>query len=188
MPHHIIRACIVRRVKPYQLIAALMHAEGLGSLPFAKKLGKPGLQSQIHRFVNGGVDEPANSTAQPIAAYFKLPLEAMYQEKVATAIARERGITELPPAPPAPARKRKQATTPFDRDTMKIASRYAKLPAEARRQFWHLLQAAEAGAASKPQEVMDPAGHRPQFGTDPGESQAGGLDEITKSQPTKGKR
>lgn len=106
MPHRIIPPCIVLAVKPYQLLAALMHEKGLGSLPLARALGRPALQAPIHRFMRGNVAAPEPSTARPIAAYFDLPLEALYDEKVASRIARERGLTILPEESSAVSRKR----------------------------------------------------------------------------------
>lgn len=100
MSQHIIALGIVRPVKPYQLIAALMHREGTGPYPLSKKLGIPSLQGQIHRYSKGDVKQPAPSTVSPLAKHFGLPLEAFYDEKVATAIAKERGITALPERAP----------------------------------------------------------------------------------------
>ena len=87
-----------------------MAREGLGPLPLAKRMGQPKLQPQIHRFVNGGVAAPRASTAAPLAAYFGLPLEAVYDENVATEEARARGISEsgcdgAPAGPPTQPRQ-----------------------------------------------------------------------------------
>ena len=114
MPYRIIRPCIVGGVKPHQLIAGLMQKAGLGPSPLAKKMGKPKLQPQIHRFVNGQVANPERKTALPLAEYFGLPLEAIYDEKLATKIAAERGIQVPPAAPekPPPTRRRKDAAAP----------------------------------------------------------------------------
>jgi hypothetical protein len=86
-------------MKPYQLIAALMAREGLGALPLAKKIKKPNLQPQIHRFMHGEVESPSRSTAAPIAEYFGIPVDAIYEEKIATAIAAERGLNVVTPKP-----------------------------------------------------------------------------------------
>lgn len=96
MPHRIIFDCIVPGMKPYELIAALMQREKLGALPLAKRMNKPTLQPQIHRFINGNVANPARTTAVPLAAYFNLPVDAIYDEAVATTIAIERGIRASP--------------------------------------------------------------------------------------------
>jgi hypothetical protein len=96
-------------MKPHELIAALMAREGLGALPLAKKMGKPKLQPQIHRFIHGEVAEPARSTAAPLAAYFQIPIEAVYEEKTATLVANELKLTVLPVPPPAPRRRAAQS-------------------------------------------------------------------------------
>lgn len=132
MPRHIIRPCIFAAVKPYQLVAALMHQAGLGALPLAKKMGKPKLQPQIHRFVKGEVLEPARTTAAPMALFFGIPIDAMYDEKVATAVAKERGLSELPTQlistkPPRPKRS-------DESDARKLAADIQRLsPAERQR-------------------------------------------------------
>jgi hypothetical protein len=108
MPHRIIQPCIVAGVKPYQLVAALMAEENIGPSPLAKKIGKPKLQPQLHRFINGEVGEPRRSTMEPVAKYFKLPIEALYDEKLASAIAKERGVTALPPGEKKQRRPREQ--------------------------------------------------------------------------------
>ncbi len=63
-------------------------------MPLAKKIGKPGLQSQIYKYLNGGVDEPARSTAEPIAAYFNIPVDALYDERIAAVVAQERQLND----------------------------------------------------------------------------------------------
>lgn len=146
MPHHIIGTCIVRPVKPYQLVAALMAREGMGPLPLAKKINKPALQPQIHRFVRGEVLEPSPSTAVPLATYFGLPLEAMYDEKAATAVARERGVTELPPEAMPIKKRRKVVAQAFDEDVMQVAALYAELSPEERQRFRALLSPPQEGA------------------------------------------
>jgi hypothetical protein len=104
MHAHIISAPIVLRVKPHELIKALMAAEGVGAYPLAKKLSKTkNLQSQIHRFITGEVNEPARTTAEPLARHFGIPVEAIYSEREASKVARERkiGETARQEAPPA---------------------------------------------------------------------------------------
>lgn len=63
-------------------------------MPLAKALGNGRLQSKIYKFINGQVAEPARSTAEPIAAYFKIPLDAIYSEEVATAVAQQLNVNE----------------------------------------------------------------------------------------------
>ncbi len=147
MPYRIIRPCIVDKVKPYELIAALMHREDLGALPFAKKIGKPKLQPQIHRFIKGGVKEPARTTAAPLAAYFHLPIDAIYDEKVATAEAKRLGISALPTqlAQSKPKAAGKAKTAPFDSDVMAFAALVQKLSPRERSKLKMLYQVARDG-------------------------------------------
>ena len=79
-------------VKPYELIAALMAREGIGALPLAKKIGRPELQPAIYRFSKGQVENPEPTTALPLASYFEIPMEAIYDERVATGVARGLGL------------------------------------------------------------------------------------------------
>lgn len=97
MPTRGIRARIVSDVKPHELVAALMHRDGIGPLPLAKKIRRPDLQSQIDRLRAGKVKNPTYGTIAPLAAHWKLPMEAFLDEKAATRVARE---LNLKPAPP----------------------------------------------------------------------------------------
>lgn len=141
MPHRIILPRIVVWVKPFQLIAALMHEKGLGVLPLAKAMGKPKLQSQIHRFVRGQVINPERTTAVPLAKYFGIPVDAIYEETVATAIANQRGLKVVPQAP-VRTRKTKgdQQGAEFDADVLAAARRYAALSAAERQRVDDLMQ------------------------------------------------
>lgn len=81
-------------MKPYLLFAVLMDRAG-GSLPLAKKMGNEKMQSKLHRFGNGHVDEPARSTADAIASYFKYhSTDAVYKERDASEEARRQGVSE----------------------------------------------------------------------------------------------
>lgn len=131
MPHRIIYRGIVPGMKPYELIAALMQREKLGALPLAKRMNKPTLQPQIHRFINGTVANPARTTAVPLAAYFNLPVDAIYDEALATSIASERGIKALPAIAGAVKRPRAKLTVGDlspDEIAAVMAIREAKVP------------------------------------------------------------
>lgn len=73
-----------------------MAKEGMGALPLAKAMGRPNLQSQIYRFSKGEVLSPARATAVPLAAYFKIPTDALYDDRGATAVALERALSAPP--------------------------------------------------------------------------------------------
>lgn len=159
MPYRNIRACIFDAMKPYQLIAALMHRENLGALPLAKKMGKPALQPQIHRFMKGEVANPARTTAVPLAKFFDIPVDAIYDEKVATAVARDRDVRALPSSPPAP--RRASAPTPrFGKETLRALRTLATLSAPEREQLLRLLhEGADQG------QVTDLEPERPLLGS-----------------------
>lgn len=111
MPQRIILVGIVSEVSPSELIYALMQERKLGSLPLAKAIGKPQLQSQIYRFSRAQVQKPDYSTAEPLAKFFNLPIEALFDSKVATKIARERNLKVVPltpKEPPAPSTLKEQ--------------------------------------------------------------------------------
>jgi hypothetical protein len=107
MSNHIIDARIVRAVmKAHELIYALMVKEGKNPTSLAKALKRPGLQGQLHRFFQGQVARPEYGTAELLTKRYHLPLEAMYDAKVATAIAKDRGIKPEPIPTPKPRIKR----------------------------------------------------------------------------------
>jgi hypothetical protein len=146
MPRRIIRGCIVPAVKPYQLIAALMARAKLGSLPLAKKMNRPELQSQIYRFSHGDVASPERTTAAPLAEFFGLPIDAIYDEKLATAIAKERGITALPTPEPKPRKKgAAQRLDGLSAEAVKFAREYEKLDPAERQRLRLLMLAARNG-------------------------------------------
>jgi len=121
IPHRNMPACIVFGVKPYELICHLVverglsHELGKGALPLAKALGLPHRQSALHKFLAGEVHRPHPDSAAQLAAFFDLPLDAVYDERVATAIAAERGIAprarreSLTPVTKVPAKRPERA-------------------------------------------------------------------------------
>lgn len=113
MHHHINAAGTLARMKPYQLILGLMAQKGIaGALPLAKAANVPKKQPQVHRWLNGEVAEPKRATVEPIAKYFEVPVEAMYDEREATRIARDRGIPDPPPT--VEKRPRSRRASPVD--------------------------------------------------------------------------
>ncbi len=99
MPKRIIRRCIVPNVKPYKLIHRLVQEAG-GSLPVAKAMRKPGFQGTLHKIAAGLVTEPSRTSAERIARHFGIPLEAIYDERIAAQVAAERFGAEDSSAPP----------------------------------------------------------------------------------------
>lgn len=80
-------------MKPYELICALVVKRkiskrvGLGAYPLAVAMGKPGMQPTLQKFMRGQVANPDRTTAEPIAAFFGIPVDALYSEKLATELA-----------------------------------------------------------------------------------------------------
>ena len=108
MHQHIAAAGTFARMKPYQLVLGLMAQQGIaGALPLAKAANVAKKQPQIHRWLDGSVSEPKRATLEPLAKFFDLPIEALYDEREATRIARDRGIPDpLPTLDKRPRQRR----------------------------------------------------------------------------------
>lgn len=145
MPYRIICPRIVPDVKPFELIAAMMAAEGLGPLRLAKKMNRPKLQPQIHRFTRGEVLSPSRGTAEPIAAYFGIPVDAIYDEKVATLVANERKLTVLPMVAAIPKPKPATKAESLSPEALKFAHQYDKLDPHEQQRLRMLLHVARDG-------------------------------------------
>lgn len=107
-------------MQPHQLIAALMHAQQLRTNALAASMRKPALQPSIHRFLAGQVKEPARSTTEPLAAFFHIPVEALYNPVEAARIAKQRGL-EVVDWPP------KQARTRAPKETTGVSEKAAAI-------------------------------------------------------------
>ena len=88
-------------VKPHELIHELVTRAG-GELPVAKAMGQRSFQGTLYKFTHGQVASPDRRTAEKIAKHFALPVDALYDEGVATRIAAERlgtgaGAASTPP-------------------------------------------------------------------------------------------
>lgn len=83
-------------MRAFELVKLLVEQkkaqEGLSVLQIATQMHRASFQGTLHKFLSGLVDSPTHSTAERIARYFGLPLEAMYDDKVATRIAVVRGL------------------------------------------------------------------------------------------------
>jgi transcriptional regulator with XRE-family HTH domain len=86
-------------MQPYELVRALVHEQtrhGKSVTEIAREMQSRNFQGTLHKFLSGQVREPSRATAERIARYFKLPLEALYDVRVATAEAARRGLPALP--------------------------------------------------------------------------------------------
>lgn len=127
MHHHIISAGTFAGMKPYELVRGLMAQRGIkGSLQLAKEAKAPLKQPALHRWLADQVGEPKRSTLEPVAKLFSLPIEALYDEKAATRVARERGIPDPPPVV-VKTRPRKARGGEIDPTALELAERIQAL-------------------------------------------------------------
>lgn len=70
-----------------------MARDGLNSNSLSRKTNGKTTQPQIHRFLNNQVKEPKRSTLRPVADFFKVPVDAFFDE----AVARSKRTLPLPP-------------------------------------------------------------------------------------------
>lgn len=119
MPWRIIRPCIVLGMKPRELVYALMVELGLNPSSLSRKMKSGNKQPLIHRYLQGKVERPDAATAMPMARVLGIPLEAIYEEKQASAYAKAHGIHAIP-IPEAKKREKKDAAVDdFARSTGK---------------------------------------------------------------------
>jgi hypothetical protein len=79
---------------PQALLNALMERDGLNPTSLAKKVKKPSLQSNIHKFLTNTGMQPRPATMQPVADAFSVDIRAFYDERVATQEAVRCGFEE----------------------------------------------------------------------------------------------
>jgi hypothetical protein len=83
--------CDSPAVQPNELVRGLIDQSGERLTVVANRI-QAGFQPTLHKFVSGRTREPSRQTAALIAEFFRIPLEALYDEEVATKVAAERGI------------------------------------------------------------------------------------------------
>lgn len=81
------------------LVNALVNQErdtyGISEAEVARRIA-PGVahfQSKLHKFCHGGTTSPAHSTAALIADHYGIPVQALYDERLAEQIAQARGLS-----------------------------------------------------------------------------------------------
>lgn len=90
-------------MRPHELVARMLKDRDLSTYAAAKAMHKASFQPTLHKFLAGDVAAPEHSTAERICNFLALPLEAVYDSKVATRIALEKGYVKAGSyAPPAP--------------------------------------------------------------------------------------
>lgn len=97
---------MIAKMEPRKLLQLLMAKSELNSNSLAAKLDNATTQPQIHKFLNGKAKEPRRATLAPVADYFSIPLDALYDPEVAATVAEQRRLAEpeLKQSPP-PARE-----------------------------------------------------------------------------------
>ncbi len=88
MPQRIIDWRIVLPMKSHELVNALVERAG-GALRVAKAMGSQSFQPTLFRVCSGLVSSPKRETAEKIAKHFGIPVDAIYDDKLATRIAAE---------------------------------------------------------------------------------------------------
>lgn len=96
MHHCIIDWRIVLPMKSHELVSALVERAG-GALRVAKAMGSQSFQPTLFRVCSGLVSSPKRETAEKIAKHFGIPVDAIYDDKLATRIAAE--LLDGKPAP-----------------------------------------------------------------------------------------
>lgn len=90
-------------MEPRELVRKLMEREGVNPNSLADALRGKISQPQIHKFISGKVKEPRRTTLKPLADHYGLPLDALFDKEMATAIAIKRGfLPEVAHAAPPP--------------------------------------------------------------------------------------
>ncbi|MGE0798588.1 MAG: S24 family peptidase [Lautropia sp.] len=81
-------------------MAVLISSAGL--TPNSVATQAKGSQPQLHRYLSGESREPRRATLAPFARFFRVSVDAFYNEALAAQIARERGLLKAGAPPPAP--------------------------------------------------------------------------------------
>lgn len=83
-------------MQPHELVQKLFQArKDITSVSaLARAIHNQSFQGTLHKFLSGKTASPDQATAARIAKFFGLPIEAIYDAKVATRIAQERGLLD----------------------------------------------------------------------------------------------
>lgn len=79
-------------MNPRALLQRLMDRDGLNSNSLAERLNNATTQPQIHKFLSGKAKEPRRSTLAPVARYFRIPLDALYDADIAVSAAKQKQL------------------------------------------------------------------------------------------------
>lgn len=73
-------------MEPHELLKRLVDEAG-GSLKVAKAMGQASFQGTLHKISHGNVSNPKYESAERISRHFGIPVQALYDKKVATEVA-----------------------------------------------------------------------------------------------------
>lgn len=79
-------------MEPRELLQLLMERDGVNSNSLAARLDNATTQPQIHKYLSGKAKEPRRATLAPVAAHFRIPLDALYDPLIADAVAKEKQL------------------------------------------------------------------------------------------------
>lgn len=78
-------------MKWHELVNALVTRAG-GSFSVAKAMRRPTFQGTLHKIATGKVESPSRQSAERIAAHFKIDVNALYSDRIATQEALRLGL------------------------------------------------------------------------------------------------
>lgn len=76
----------------HELVNALVTKSG-GSYAVARAMRRPTFQGTLHKIATGKVDSPSRQSAERIAAHFRIDVNAMYDDRLASQEAARLGLT-----------------------------------------------------------------------------------------------
>lgn len=83
-------------MKPHELLKLLADQSGLSTLQLAREIYRDSFQGTLYRLIEGESKSPKHETAERIAKYFDIPIEALYKSNVATSVAIAKGLIPKP--------------------------------------------------------------------------------------------
>lgn len=72
-------------MKAYELVKWLVARDG-GALKVAREMNARGFQPTLHKICDGQVSSPKRTTAERIARHFQIPVDALYDDRLAQQI------------------------------------------------------------------------------------------------------
>ncbi len=151
-------------MQPHTLIALLVTAAG-GTAKVARDMRSPSFQGTLHKICSGHVRSPKRESAERIAQFFNIPVDAVYDPAAAQRVAEERQL-KLPlqaQEPPALYRVDPIGTAPerdpapqFKRELDAVGRLLREVAPELRRPLGAMLDSwAQAGGAPELRDSIE---------------------------------